>query len=301
MMEYAIRQGSAGPPGKKARFLDAFKAQGCRPSPAQLKARGARRISSAPSDVFDRHNQLLSWLPRRKSNQPALKSDLDLLREAHRFLRDDVDEDGSWEAQLARRYYDRLFREYVICDLAGYKRGDIGFRWRTEAEVVQGRGQFHCGHKICRVRSGLKSYEVDFKYLEAGADKRALVKIRLCDTCAYKLHYRRLKAERKRLRRGGRERPEKRAVEDPKAGSGGVIGVDSGDESSASEARGAAGSRGQSSGRADEAASGDDPQSLLQPSDADKQRLASLVWKGPDPDARTREDDFDDYFQGLFM
>merc|ERR1712139_137819 len=91
--------------------------------------------------------------------------------------------------------YERLFKEYVICDLAGYKKGHIGFRWRTEAEVYQGRGQFHCGHKRCNSKVGLRSFEVDFKYAEAGVQKRALVKVRLCEECAYKLHYKRLKSE----------------------------------------------------------------------------------------------------------
>ena len=75
----------------------------------------------------------MSWLPRT-----PCKTDFQLLKEAHRFIREDEDDDGSWESKLAQRYYQRLFKEYVICDLAGYKKGNIGFRWRTEAEVVQG-------------------------------------------------------------------------------------------------------------------------------------------------------------------
>lgn len=62
------------------------------------------------------------------------------------------------------------------------------------------RGQFFCGHKPCASKEGLRSYEVDFRYSEAGASRRALVKARLCEDCAYKLHYRRLrKAERRAL------------------------------------------------------------------------------------------------------
>ena len=68
--------------------------------------------------------------------------------------------------------------------------------------VVEGRGQFQCGHKRCTSKTGLQSFEVDFKYHEAGKDKRQLVKVRLCEDCAYKLHYRRLKAERRRRRKG---------------------------------------------------------------------------------------------------
>merc|ERR1712139_189234 len=178
--------------------------------------------------------------------------------------------------------YERLFKEYVICDLAGYKKGHIGFRWRTEAEVYQGRGQFHCGHKRCNSKVGLRSFEVDFKYHEAGVDKRALVKVRLCEECAYKLHYRRLKAERRRLRKArkrrgsGREQKEDATVVDSGSGDEGASDADVEDPHTRSPSKAREG-----------------------PSEADKQQLEALAWKGPDPEARTREDDFDDYFNDL--
>lgn len=83
---------------------------------------------------------MLSWCrqPARRAEEP--KSDLQLLREHHRFIRQPEDEEGTWEARLAARYYERLFREYVICDLRGYRKGEIGLRWRTEAEVRSGKG-----------------------------------------------------------------------------------------------------------------------------------------------------------------
>merc|ERR1711933_138426 len=87
-----------------------------------------------------------------------------------------------------------------VCDLrlVWLQQRQVGFRWRTEAEVVQGKGQFRCGQKRCESKQNLGSYEVDFKYDEAGHSKRALVKVRLCINCAYKLHYKRVKAARKR-------------------------------------------------------------------------------------------------------
>ena len=33
-------------------------------------------------------------------------------------------------------------------------------RWRTQKEVVSGKGQFVCGAKGCDKRAGLASYEV---------------------------------------------------------------------------------------------------------------------------------------------
>eukprot|EP00921_Rhytidocystis_pertsovi_P009821 GHVQ01015774.1.p1 GENE.GHVQ01015774.1~~GHVQ01015774.1.p1 ORF type:complete len:228 (+),score=30.13 GHVQ01015774.1:1030-1713(+) len=62
-------------------------------------------------------------------------------------------------------------------------------RWRSEREVVQGKGQFVCGNKDCVDRGSLKSYELHFKYQEEGQIKEALVKARLCLPCACKLNY----------------------------------------------------------------------------------------------------------------
>ncbi|PPS11808.1 hypothetical protein GOBAR_AA08825 [Gossypium barbadense] len=67
----------------------------------------------------------------------------------------------------------------------------IGLRWRTEKEVISGKGQFICGNKHCNEKDGLASYEasVNFSYFEAGENKQALVKVVTCERCAEKLHY----------------------------------------------------------------------------------------------------------------
>ena len=69
-------------------------------------------------------------------------------------------------------------------------------RWRTEPEVVTGKGHLVCGNLACDERRSLTSFEVPFGYVEAGVKKQALVKLRLCPECAYKLHYRRIKRMR---------------------------------------------------------------------------------------------------------
>lgn len=51
-------------------------------------------------------------------------------------------------------------------------------RWRIEKEVVIGKGQFICGSRACEERDTLRSWEVNFAYLEHGAKKNALVKLR---------------------------------------------------------------------------------------------------------------------------
>ena len=53
----------------------------------------------------------------------------------------------------------------------------LGLRWRTEAEVVSGKGQFSCGARGCAEARGLATFEVPFGYTEAGARKEALVKV----------------------------------------------------------------------------------------------------------------------------
>ncbi|RWW34025.1 hypothetical protein GW17_00001229 [Ensete ventricosum] len=92
----------------------------------------------------------------------------------------------------------------------------IGLRWRTEKEVVSGKGQFICGNKKCNEKDGLGSYEVNFSYLEAGENKQALVKLVACkgllklvdgfhfERCAEKLAYRRQK-ERECLKDNDRD------------------------------------------------------------------------------------------------
>jgi protein FRA10AC1 len=58
-----------------------------------------------------------------------------------RFLRTEKDdEDLTWEKRLAKRYYDKLFKEYALVELRFYKEGRLAMRWRNEKEVVRGKG-----------------------------------------------------------------------------------------------------------------------------------------------------------------
>eukprot|EP00090_Calanus_glacialis_P043541 TRINITY_DN7712_c0_g1_i1.p1 TRINITY_DN7712_c0_g1~~TRINITY_DN7712_c0_g1_i1.p1 ORF type:complete len:154 (-),score=61.83 TRINITY_DN7712_c0_g1_i1:38-499(-) len=68
-------------------------------------------------------------------------------------------------------------------------------RWRLEAEVVTGMGQFVCANKKCEERKKLRTWEVNFGYSELGEKKNALVKCRLCFECSYKLNYHHKKKE----------------------------------------------------------------------------------------------------------
>ncbi|XP_068146069.1 protein FRA10AC1 homolog [Drosophila tropicalis] len=136
------------------------------------------------------------------------KRDIDVIRENHRFLWEDDNLDSSslsWEQRLALRYYKKLFKEYCIADLTRYKDNKIALRWRTKQEVVTGIGQFQCGSRHCSEKEDLRTWEVNFKYIEQGAPQNALVKIRLCPNHTQQLNYRTKKREIKRQKKRAKE------------------------------------------------------------------------------------------------
>lgn len=52
------------------------------------------------------------------------KRDIDVIRDNHKFLWND-EAPSTWEEQLAKKYYDKLFKEYCICDLTLYKENKV--------------------------------------------------------------------------------------------------------------------------------------------------------------------------------
>ncbi|KAG0051221.1 hypothetical protein BGZ83_003972 [Gryganskiella cystojenkinii] len=121
---------------------------------------------------------------------PKGKTEDEILKENHRFLRTEKDDgDLSWEKRIAKKYYDKLFKEYALVELRFYKEGRLAMRWRNEKEVIRGKGQFTCAGLRCEESKGLQSWEVNFAYVEDEEKKNALVKIRLCEPCSYKLNY----------------------------------------------------------------------------------------------------------------
>ncbi|XP_054766052.2 protein FRA10AC1 homolog [Lytechinus pictus] len=151
-------------------------------------------------DAYNRHKQLVNdyllYYPgatkdlfQRDTSKD--KTDLDVIRENHRFIWDaeDEEQENSWGKRLAKKYWDKLFKEYCIADLSRYKENKIAMRWRVEKEVVGGKGHFTCGNKKCNEQEGLRTWEVNFAYMEHGEKKNALVKLRLCEACSYKLNY----------------------------------------------------------------------------------------------------------------
>lgn len=50
-------------------------------------------------------------------------------------------------------------------------------RWQTESEMIGGKGQFVCGNRVCDETKHLRTWEVNFSYMEHGDKKNTLVKL----------------------------------------------------------------------------------------------------------------------------
>ena len=159
----------------------------------------SRRYHLLSMDAYSRHKTLINQylltvghgIEHVQRSTGRDKTDYDVLKVHHKFLWDPApaSESSSWEQRLAKSYYDKLFKEYAVSDLSRYKENKIALRWRTEKEVIEGKGQFVCGNKACPVGGALESWEVNFGYVEQNEKKNALVKLRLCHKCSKKLNY----------------------------------------------------------------------------------------------------------------
>lgn len=160
-----------------------------------------------------------------------------VLREDFEFIRRDggeekedrgtkEDKDEKWRRQMSKRYYDRLFKEFALADLSRYREKKIGLRWRTEREVICGKGHFICGALKCDEVNALESFEVNFGYVEKGMKKNALVKVRLCPDCAYKLAYTRRKKKKKKRKHKKKKRSASSSDEETSQTKRRRVGVD---------------------------------------------------------------------------
>ncbi|TMW55601.1 hypothetical protein Poli38472_010483 [Pythium oligandrum] len=176
-------------------------------------------VGEAMEAIHERHQELMRVYQDATQHEHAdatdvRPEDLDALRRNFQFIRDDEEDikrgSEDWQVRMSVRYYRQLFREYALADLSRYEEGKIGLRWRTEQEVVSGKGQFSCGNKRCDERRRLHSYELLFAYVEQGEKKRCLVKVRACEACARKLFYKKLKAAAEKKSR--KEKQKKKAL-----------------------------------------------------------------------------------------
>ncbi|XP_019411464.1 PREDICTED: protein FRA10AC1 isoform X1 [Crocodylus porosus] len=255
-----------------------------------------RRFHLISMDAYERHkkfvNDYILYYGGKKEDFRRSgandKTDLDVIRENHRFLWKENDEvDMNWEKRLAKKYCDKLFKEYCIADLSRYKENKFGFRWRHEKEVVSGKGHFSCGNKHCDEREGLKSWEVNFGYIEHGEKRNALVKLRLCPECSYKLNFHHRRREVKPNKK--RERHEQ-DFKEPNSKKSRLSHTEK------HKLKRKRHNDQVSSGDSDHCDEDLDNSEQDGPSDAD-------FWKGPlqETDEKSQEEEFDEYFQDLFL
>ncbi|XP_028916927.1 protein FRA10AC1 [Ornithorhynchus anatinus] len=254
-----------------------------------------RRFHLLAMDAYARHRKLVNDYilyyggkkeDFRRSGEND-KTDLDVVRENHRFLWKEEDEvDMTWEKRLAKKYYDKLFKEYCIADLSRYKDNKFGFRWRVDKEVISGKGQFFCGNKYCEAKEGLKSWEVNFGYIEHGEKRNALVKLRLCQECSFRLNFHHRRKEVKPKKQRAETNNEGLSLKKPRLSS----------------------SRKKSSKRKEDrerlpAKKSEESGKDTDSSDEEEGPSEAELWKGPVPetDEKSQEEEFDDYFQDLFL
>lgn len=269
-----------------------------------------RRAHLISMNAFERHKKFVGdyilyyggQMADFKRSASKDKTDVDVLRENHRFLwRDEDEDDMTWEKELAKKYYDKLFKEYCIADLSRYKENKFGFRWRTENEVVSGKGQFQCGNKRCEKQEGLKSWEVNFAYVEQGEKRNALVKLRLCPECSFKLnyHHKRKEVKAKTRTKGVSEENQepsdkKKKKKKRKRSSSHSKKHKHKDKLKRHRAQSTSSNSSVESRDSDKDSEvGDEPEGQ---SEADH-------WRGPAPavEEKSREEEFDEYFEDMFL
>lgn len=118
-------------------------------------------------------------------------AEADAARESYRF---GAKAAGETSSTLAKQYNQQIFREYALTDLSHYLVGRVGFRWRTKAEVVSGKGIDKCAEVACTRVVGLHTFETPFTFEEDGHRQTSLVKVRLCGPCGAKLLHQRAMA-----------------------------------------------------------------------------------------------------------
>jgi len=254
-------------------------------------------------NAYDRHKILVNtYLINRPGDAARIlsrdtsrdRTDMDVVRENHRFIwsEEDGNEDSlTWEQRLAKKYWQKLYHEYCITDLSLYKANKVAMRFQTETEVKSGKGQFVCGARKCDEKEKLRTWEVNFAYKEDGEKKNALVKLRLCPDCSYKLNYhhkrkevtkkkKRRKSEKKRKRKSGTERSDKKSKRHKQ---------DNRSSASSSE----------SSSDSDE----DDKAARRAKKEEENEKKASEIWKEPlqIEQEKSREENFDEFLEDLFM
>ena len=121
-----------------------------------------------------------------------VKTDKEILIEEHQFIwsdeeNDDNETNNNGQKALAQtkkssamKYDEKLVKDFVIV-LFGIdpktNRKLSGMRWRTQREVLTGKGETICGEEHCTETQDLMTTEAHFAYVEKNVKKSALVDI----------------------------------------------------------------------------------------------------------------------------
>ncbi|KAI8611880.1 folate-sensitive fragile site protein Fra10Ac1-domain-containing protein [Chytriomyces sp. MP71] len=255
-------------------------------------------------------------------NKVLCASEVDILRRNHRFLREDDtiaedtlnrDSDSAWEQRVAKKYYDKLFKEFAIANLERFKEGKVALRWRTKREVLAGIDLVPAGYPFPVAKAtnnakshqpGLKSWEVNFGYKEDGEYKNALVKVRLCMECGFMLNYK--KDMEKRQKKQEEEQKEKQEFEQKKRKSekkkerGSPRGSEKRRRKEKSDVECSVKSDDEEDedGETDKRSSGGEPEEEVMSSKS----LASEIWGAPQvlETEKSRDEEMDSFFDDLF-
>ena len=158
-------------------------------------------------------------------------------------------------------------------------------RWTAENELKIGKGQFVCGGRKCEERELIRTWEVNFAYVEEGEKKNALVKVRLCPDCSYKLNYHHKKKEVTKNKSSSKKKKHKKHKKKRKH-----------ESRSESEHR-----------TSDSSDTNDDDEETKnakkRKKDQELETKASDIWSAPMQHEleKSRNDDFEDYLQDLFL
>jgi protein FRA10AC1 len=160
-------------------------------------------------------------------------------------------------------------------------------RWRTEKEVFSGKGQFICGNKTCEEKDKLCSYEVNFSYMEKEEQKNALVKLRLCPSCAEKLMYKRNKEKEKQESKEKLHSKRHATADKEEGGKDSTVTKKQRIEKTSSE-------------ETEETKQPNNSQAVVDDDEEPTVVSASNPWKKKIELEKTKEEEFEEYFQGLF-
>ncbi|WRT65973.1 uncharacterized protein IL334_002924 [Kwoniella shivajii] len=124
------------------------------PSISSIPVGQRLRPNQSGLNAFQRESLLSIYGPDKDAlsrEEKNRKSDWDVVREHHRFIRDDEDpRNVSWEERVARAYESKLFKEFALIDLKHYKSHSFALRWRTAEEVINGIGESTCASLRCK-------------------------------------------------------------------------------------------------------------------------------------------------------